>query len=156
AVRYLIAGLFLLGCGDRIKPNFPLLDPPKNEYDFGVVPVLNEVVLPEIPVRNIGNAKMTVSNVRLTDGEGPFTIKSFPTEIDRSVDDKIVISFIPPKEQDYTATLVFETDDTENKVVTVALKGKGSTRAVMVVSPDKLDFGRVNECTSGVQTFTIE
>jgi hypothetical protein len=144
------------GCGERVKPTFPQLAPPMDEYDFGTVPVLNEVTDPSIPVRNVGGATMTVSNVRLTDGEGPFTIKSYPTQIDRSVDDKIVVSFIPPKEQDYTATLVFETDDTDNKVVTVKLKGTGSTRAVMVVTPDTLDFGRVNECTGAVQTFTIE
>lgn len=151
-----VLAVALVSCGERLRPNTPLLAPPLNEYDFGAVPVLNEVMEPVIPVRNIGTASMTVSNVRLTEGEGPFTIKSFPTEVDRSIDDKIVVSFLPTKEQDYTATLVFETDDEENKVVTVKLKGKGSTRAIMAVTPDRLDFGRVNECTCAVQTFTIE
>lgn len=155
-VRHLFIALLVVSCGERLRPNTPLLDPPLNEYDFGAVPVLNEVLEPVIPVRNVGTASMTISNVRMTEGEGPFTLKSFPTEIERSIDDKIVVSFIPLKEQDYTATLVFETNDEENKEVTVKLKGKGSTRAIMAVMPDKLDFGRVNECTCAVQTFTIE
>jgi hypothetical protein len=152
----MLAAVVLLGCGDRLKANQPILAPLNSEYDYGAVPVLNEVTIPEIPVRNIGNATMKVSNVRLTEGEGPFTIKSFPTEIERSIDDKIVVSFIPLKEQDYAATLVFETDDVENPEVTVKLIGKGSTRAIMSVTPTELDFGRVNECTCALQTFTIE
>ncbi len=146
----------LAACGERVRSALPLLDPPNNEYDFGVVPVLNEALTPEIPVTNVGGAKMIVSDVRLTEGEGPFTLKSFPTEVDRGDEKKIVVSFLPTKEQDYAATLVFNTDDAENPEVTVSLKGKGSTRAVMGVMPAELDFGRVNECSCAIQTFAID
>jgi len=146
----------LAACGERVRTALPLLDPPQNEYDFGVVPVLNEVLEPEIPVTNVGGAKMLITDVRLTEGEGPFTLKSFPTEVDRGDEKKIVVSFLPTKEQDYTGTLVFKTDDMENPEVTVALKGKGSTRAVMGVMPEAIDFGRVNECGCAIQTFAID
>ncbi|MBK7864546.1 MAG: choice-of-anchor D domain-containing protein [Archangiaceae bacterium] len=148
--------LALAGCGDRITQTFPVLSPPLDEYDFGTVPVLNEVLEPTIPVDNVGGATMLVSNVRLTDGEGPFTLKASPMEVQRSTAGAIVVSFVPPREQDYTATLQFETNDTEHPMVTVKLKGKGSTRAKMELDPKELDFGRVNECTTGLQTFTLK
>ncbi|MBL8951667.1 MAG: choice-of-anchor D domain-containing protein [Myxococcaceae bacterium] len=156
AIRTALVALVLAACGERVRPAVPSLDPPNNEYDFGAVPVLNEVLTPEIPVINVGGASMVISDVRLTAGEGPFTLKSFPTEIDRASDDKIVVAFLPTKEQDYEATLVFGTDDVEHPEVTVKLKGKGSTRAVMGVMPAELDFGRVNECACAIQTFAIE
>lgn len=146
----------LAACGERVRNALPLLDPPQDVYDFGAVPVLNEVLTPEIPVTNVGGAKMLVSDVRLTEGEGPFTLKSFPTEVDRADEKKIVVSFLPTKEQDYAATLVFNTDDVENPSVTVQLKGRGSTRAVMNVMPPVLDYGRVNECSCAIATFAIE
>lgn len=148
--------LLLPACGPGLVRAKPQLSPPQNAYDLGAVPVLAEA-LKEVPVHSVGRAPLKVFNARLTEGEGPFIIKTMPdAEVDTGNTANIVIAFTPPRELDYAATLVFETDDEDNLTVTVKLTGKGSTRAVMVVSPDMLDFGRVNECTSGVQTFTIE
>jgi hypothetical protein len=151
-----VFGLALaLGCGaERTKKVQPELVPPEGEQDFGVVPVLNEKTL-EIPLLNVGRADLTVSDVTLKDGDGVFTVRSSPTTIQASQTLMVVVAFKPLKEQDYANTLVVHSNDLNNPSVEVKIIGKGSTRAVMVVDPMVLDFGRVAECTSAVKTFTI-
>ncbi|MFL5319651.1 MAG: choice-of-anchor D domain-containing protein [Myxococcaceae bacterium] len=147
--------VFAAACGgDRVGQVRPQLVPPVDTQDFGAVPVLNKVAL-DIPVQNVGRGLLTVSNVAILEDGTPFTIVSAPSEVASSDTANINVSFTPPKEQDYSATLQLTTDDGDNPVVTVKLVGKGSTRAIMEVDPVAIDFGRVAEGTAAVKTFTI-
>ena len=146
--------LCVIGCGQRLSATTPLLLPPTLNQDFGEVPVLNEKVL-ELPVQNLGRGKLTVKSAALTAGEGPFEVRSAPSEIETSEIVNLVVAFKPLEEKVYTGTIHLSSDDPEQPELDIQLTGTGSTRAVMEIMPPMLDFGRVGECSSGVQTFTI-
>ena len=132
----------------------PELVPPTGDQDFGVVPVLNERTL-EIPILNVGRADLLLKSVTLKEAGGIFTILSSPETIEASQTLNVVVKFVPTKEEDYSNTLILQSNDEANPVIEVRLIGKGSTRAVMQVDPMVLDFGRVPECSAAVKTFTI-
>jgi len=155
ALTCAVAALTLMGCGDdRTEGVFPQLVRPQDAYDFGPVPVLNARKV-EVPVLNVGRANLKVHAARIKEADVPFAVVIAPEEVGSSEEKPVEVSFTPPEEQDYTATLLLETDDGENPLVEVQLLGKGSTRAIMELDPLELDFGRVAEGTSAVQTFTI-
>ncbi len=158
ALGWLAAGALvaLAACGDegiqRIRPE---LVPPQAELDFGAVPVLNEKTV-AVPLLNVGRAELRVESVTITEADVPFRVVSSPTEIGSGEEHPVELAFVPPLEQDYQATLVLVTDDQTHPTLEVKLIGKGSTRAIMVVEPESLDFGRVAEGTSAVKTLTIQ
>jgi hypothetical protein len=148
--------LSLCACSGGVKQVFPQLEPPFDSYDAGTTPVLTAAPPLNIDVHNVGRANLIVTNIRLTQTETAYSIVSQPEIVEAGENVPIVISFVPPKEQSYSATLAFDTDDMDNPSITVGISGQGSTRAVLGTSPDMIDFGRVNECASAVQTFTID
>jgi hypothetical protein len=150
-----LALFWLCACKQGTNTVSPQVQPPAASYDAGVVPVLNESIV-NIPVLSVGRAQLNVTNVQLIADGGAFTLKSFPTDpIDPDNNVPIVVSFVPPQQQAYGSTVTFDTDDMDNPHFSVALTGAGSTKAGMTVDPASIDFGRVNECTSALQTFTI-
>ncbi len=153
----LVAVLLLsLSCGkDDINLVRPELVPPPRELDYGAVPVLN-VKEELIPLRNNGRAVLRVTSATIAESGTPFTVTGFPSEVPTSDIHSVVVTFQPPKEQDYAATLVIETNDETEPRVEVKLTGKGSTRAIMEVEPLMLDFGRVAEGTAAVKSFSIK
>ncbi|MFZ5467988.1 MAG: choice-of-anchor D domain-containing protein, partial [Myxococcota bacterium] len=132
----------------------PQLVPPAEAVDFGAVPVLNEK-LENVPVLNVGRGNLEVTSASIVEGGTPFSVKAAPSEVESGATMPVELSFVPPAESDYTATLVLETNDRDNPRVEVKLSGKGSTRAIMEVDPTTLDFGRVGECGAAVKTFAI-
>lgn len=148
-------GAVLLACGgDETRSIRPQLVAPGLTQDFGAVPVLNEKVL-DIPLLNVGKADLRVTSVRLKEEDVPFRIATSPEAVGSGETLPIQVAFTPPVEADFAATLVLETDDPDEPVVEVNLVGKGSTRAVMVIEPTMVDFGRVAEGTAAVQTVVI-
>jgi len=133
----------------------PRLSPPASPVDFGTLPVLNEKQL-ELDVTNLGRAKLTVSSFALGADDGIFRIVSAPSVIESGETLKLTLAFKPLKEQDYTNTVTFESDDTDNAKTTLELTGKGSTRAVLELDPATLDFGRVGECATAVQQLSLK
>ncbi len=154
--RTLCLGLLLLvGCDtNNLQQVRPRLSPPGSPVEFGLLPVLNQKRV-EIPLTNVGRAKLTVSNVALTKDDGIFRIESKPEIVESGLTENIVVVFTPLAEQSYEDTLVFETDDEENLRLELSLTGTGSTRAIIEVQPPMLDFGRVAQCASTVQLVTI-
>lgn len=133
----------------------PQLQPPGNLVDFGTVPVLNEKTV-EVELQSLGRAKLTVSNVSLAQDDGIFSIVSFPASIEGGDVDKLVLKFVPQAEAEYGNTLSFDSDDEEHPHLEISLKGVGSTRAVVTVEPETLDFGRAAECGSSVLLFSVK
>ena len=154
--RALLLGLLaLVGCDNQnLQQVKPRLSPPGSPVDFGLIPVLNKKSL-EIPLTNVGRAKMTISNVVLGKDDGVFRVESKPEIVESGLTENIVVVFTPTAEADYTDTLAFDTDDDENPHLELALTGVGSTRATIELQPPMLDFGRVAECASTVQLVTI-
>ncbi|MBI3182798.1 MAG: choice-of-anchor D domain-containing protein [Myxococcales bacterium] len=140
-------------CGGGVSRVKAQLVPPPEAVDFGTVPVLNERLL-GIEVTNAGRAVLKVKGASIRE-EGPFSLKSIPEEVGTSETKQVEVSFVPPREEEFLATLVLETEDEVYPTVEVKLSGRGSTRAVMEVEPSAIDFGRVGECTSAVRALTI-
>ncbi len=152
---YLVLLAFAVACGPPILQQVrPRLSPPGSPVDFGLLPVLNQKSI-EIPLTNVGRAKMTISNVALAKTDGIFRIESKPEVVESGNTENIVVVFTPLAETTYEDTLAFETDDEENPRLELTLTGVGSTRAIIEVQPRMLDFGRVAECASTVQLITI-
>ncbi len=151
-----LAGLVgCLGCDNgTISQVRPRLSPPGSPVDFGTLPVLNQKSI-EIPLTNVGRAKLAVSNVALAKNDGVFRITSAPEVVESGDTQNIVVVFTPQAEQRYEDTLTFATDDDENLTLSLTLTGVGSTRAIIDVQPAMLAFGRVAECASTVQLLTI-
>jgi hypothetical protein len=144
-----------LGCGDNnLQAVRARLATPPATIDFGTLPVLNKKTI-EIPLSNLGSPTLTVSAVTLTKADGIFVIQSAPDAVAGGETKNIVVVFTPEAEQRYDEVLTFQTNDDENKSVSVALLGVGSTRASIDVQPAALDFGRVGECASSVQLLNI-
>lgn len=162
SLRHLVAVTalaWLSGCagcgGGNLQQVRPRLSPPGSPVDFGTLPVLNKKSL-EVPLTNVGRAKMAVSNVALGKTDGIFRIESSPEVVEGGETRPIVVVFEPTAEQSYEDTLTFETDDDENPSLTLQLIGVGSTRAIIDVMPASIDFGRVAECGSSVQLLSIQ
>ncbi len=132
----------------------PQLVLPASELDFGIVPVLNQKTL-EIPLVNAGRADLEIQSVKLKDSDGIFTLLSAASKVVAGETANLTVKFLPLKEQDYSNTLLLQSNDESNPEIEVKLLGKGSTRAVMQVDPMVLDFGRIPECSAAVKTFTI-
>lgn len=156
AIAFGLALVVLAACGgDRVDKVRPQLVPPVDTTDFGPVPVLNEKKV-NVDLSNVGRATLKINAVTIEETGTPFRVVSFPNEVNTGEVLPIDVAFIPPLEQDYTATLHIESDDPDLPVTTVKLLGKGSTRAIMEVDPLAIDFGRVAEGTAAVKTFTIK
>ena len=144
-----------VGCNNQnLQQVRPRLSPPGSPVDFGTLPVLNQKRV-EIPLTNVGRAKMTISNVALAKDDGIFRIERKPEVVESGTTENIVVVFTPGAEAPYEDTLAFETDDEENPRLELTLTGIGSTRAIIEVQPAMLDFGRVPECASTVALITI-
>lgn len=151
----MLALLALVGCDNQIvTKTLPRLSPPGSPVDFGTLPVLIQKSI-DIPLTNVGRAKMTISNVALAKDDGIFRIERKPEVVESGNTENIVVVFTPAAETSYEDTLSFDTDDDENPHLELALIGLGSTRAIIEVQPAMLDFGRVAECASTVQLVTI-
>ncbi|MDP1825283.1 MAG: choice-of-anchor D domain-containing protein [Archangium sp.] len=147
--------LALVGCDNQnLQQVKPRLSPPGSPVDFGLLPVLNQKRV-EIPLTNVGRAKMNVSNITLGKADGIFRLEAKPELVESGVTENIVVVFTPVAEATYEDTLDFDTDDEDNKHITLALTGVGSTKAIIELQPPMLDFGRVAECASTVQLITI-
>ncbi|MFZ5440087.1 MAG: choice-of-anchor D domain-containing protein [Myxococcota bacterium] len=148
----------LAGCncdGGTVQGVRPRLSPPGSPVDFGTLPVLNTKSL-ELPLTNVGRAKLTVSGVALEKNDGIFRVVSAPDVVESGETENIVVLFQPTEEKTYEDTLRFATDDDDNAMLSLALTGVGSTKAQIAVEPTTVDFGRVAECGSGVQLLTIK
>jgi hypothetical protein len=144
-----------VGCnGTSLQGVRPNLLPLSSPVEFGTSPVLNSKSL-EIPLTNVGRAKLSLEQVTLSSDGGVFRITSAPDVVESGDTQNIVLVFTPLEERHYEDTLTFETDDVDNAMVSLSLVGEGSTRAAIEVQPTALDFGRVAECGSSVQVLTI-
>jgi hypothetical protein len=150
--------------GEKVSAVQPQLKLSATSLDFGTVPVLQHKDL-ALHLVNLGRAPLHVSHVIIADlvdggagngGAGTFDFGGAdgglaPTEVAAGTTADIVVTFTPPAEQPYAATLVLETDDPAARLPQVALSGKGSTHATIAVSSvahpgqESIDFGRVGE-----------
>ena len=152
---FLLVAVAVVGCGNQnLQQVRPRLSPPGSPVDFGLLPVLNQKSM-QIALTNVGRAKLTVSAVSLVKNDGIFRIASQPELVESGNTENIVVVFTPVAEASYQDTLIFETDDDENKHLELNLTGVGSTRGIIEVQPAMIDFGRVAECASSVQLLTI-
>jgi hypothetical protein len=150
-----VAFALLLACRPTtVNQARPVLEAPAEALDFGTLPVLNEKQL-EVPLQNLGRATLNVSNVALSQADGVFSLVTSVDAVAPGDTQRLVVGFVPLEERAYVNTLRFDTDDPDARRVELALTGLGSTRAVIEVEPQVLDFGRVPECASAVQQLTV-
>ncbi len=144
------------GCGGGVSQVRPVLIPPGSPTDFGTIPVLNFSEL-DLDVSNAGRALLEIRSVSLANDDGIFQLmSSLPAELEGGETERLKMRFTPLAEQRYENTLIIETNDEELPRAEIALVGTGSTRAIVAVEPETLDFNRVAECGSSVLLLTIK
>src|SRR5437868_4406680 len=131
ALWLLALGALAGGCGndktDTVKGQISLA---VRTVEFGEVPVLNTHFV-AVEVQNVGRAPLSVESVTIKEEGVPFKVEAPITLIAASETQKIVVSFKPPKQLDYAATLVIASDDEKEPSIEVKLTGRGSTVAQM-------------------------
>lgn len=159
--------LLAVACGDdkvqavvpsiRVIPTHQTADG-QMLVDYGPVPVLNRVEK-QIVIRNEGRAPLRIDGIEI---ESPVEGVFIPDD-EKSRDPilpgteiQVGVTFRPPEEAEFHATLtIFHNDEKQDPVV-VLLDGVGSTVGRVEVDPKSIDFGRVGERTQAVQTFRIQ
>lgn len=144
-----------MACGDQRLENVrPQLLAPPATLDFGALPVFNRKSL-DLELVNQGRAGLVITSVDVVSENSIFTLDERPETVAPGDTAVVKLSFVPTAEKDYEATLTVTSDDLDLPTVTVKLTGKGSTRAVMEIEPESIEFGRVGECGSSLKTLTV-
>ncbi len=108
--------------------------------DFGVI-AINDTFEKEIMVYNQGNYRIKIDSVILRDSV--FWLTSFPESIAGFDTIYLKVYFAPKDSIEYTGKLYIYSDDEDEGILSVSLKGKGGLPEIKVY-PDFLDFGEVN------------
>lgn len=156
-LRFLV-GLWaaLWGCNeDTLRGVRPQLVSPPAVLDFGAVPVLNEKNV-DLEMANVGRGDLNVLGVSLREEGTPFSLRSVPGKVQAGETARLTVAFVPPGENDFRVMLDVLTDDPDLPRFEVELLGKGSTRAKIEVEPALIDFGRVGECGTALQTLSLK
>lgn len=139
-MRFLLAVTVLLGvagcrCGPQVSQIKPTLGVAPNGLDFGQVKVGDAKQL-TVKLSSQTRTSVTFSSITI---EGPaaaaFRLGSTPMEIGPEASETLRITFTPPAEAAFIATLTINSSDPERGVVKVALAGEGA-EPKFVVTPD--------------------
>jgi len=147
------------GCSDKpLAQAQPSYSASPTALDFGQVPVLNTHSL-DVTFTNLGIAGGNLSNFRLSDPDGGiFTLPPVDPNVNVTGSGGtfvLPVSFTPQLKQDYEGTLLVDTDVMDTPLITISLKGSGSTVGTLVAMPSPLDFQVVGEGTVGLRQLTL-
>ncbi|MEZ4317900.1 MAG: choice-of-anchor D domain-containing protein [Myxococcota bacterium] len=115
------------------------------EIDFGIRPV-GQATLASFSVRNIGDARLTVSDIGVVDSTAFAVAGNTSFLLEPGESTVVDVTYLPSTGQSIGRALV-ESDDPDEPVVEVALIGTGAVPD-LVVSPDAYDFGNVEVACS--------
>ncbi len=131
--------------GTGIPLPVPDIELSSNELEFGSVPLDSFAIRPFI-IKNVGEAELTVESTRLT---GTFAAdfvtkgKNAPFTIAAQGSQNFLISFRPSAAGEEQVTLTIISDDPDESIVSVEMRGTGFHRRQpeLEITPASFDFG---------------
>ncbi len=130
--------------GEGLPIPEPDIDVDKTDFDFGNVYIGNEKKV-SISIRNTGTADLEISRIELLDREYFKIIKNNCETVAPSKECKIEVSFRPETTGTFSTSLKIFSNDKDEGLVEIRLKGKGVKQPEPVIKLDKtsLYFGEV-------------
>ncbi len=151
----LLGALALGACGGpslaQVQPHIHVKE---KGLVFPVIPVLNHETL-AADVDDTGQAPLTLSAKITGPDADAFALGTVESPVPAGGTTKVNVTFTPPDERTYQATLELASNDPDTPVVKVSLAGEGKTKGCLSVTPDHLDFGTVGEGQTAVLPFTL-
>ncbi|MCX7944366.1 MAG: choice-of-anchor D domain-containing protein [Deltaproteobacteria bacterium] len=164
----ILMSIVIVGCNcddtglTALYPKSEIRDPSGNmkktgetyELDFGNV-VVGSLKMIELEVHNIGESELIIENPTIT-GSTEFTYKLLLTKINPSAKTYLQITYSPVNRGLDIAKLTINSNDKDNKTITINLKGKGVIADIEVCLIDEnkcnedktdvlyIDFGSVS------------
>lgn len=126
----------------RVYPNLTVVP---ESLDFGeVVEDYSETLA--LDLVNGGLARLEITAIRLEgDGSDAYEIVSLPTEILQDETGEVILTFTPPQQTTYEATLIIVSNDEESPEYAVPITGAGVDAPApdIALSETNLDFGTI-------------
>jgi|GEM_PF-1500815 len=145
--------------GNGVPLPVPEIDVTPLSLNYGDVFIGSDSVL-SVTITNTGSADLDVTSIALGAGSADFAITSGPGSIVLAPGTNVTVqaTYSPSDEGADSGTLVIESDDTDEPVVTVSLNGRGVPVPIaeIDVTPLALIYGDVFIGSSLSQTVTID
>jgi outer membrane protein assembly factor BamB len=118
-----------------------------NEVDFGTVAVqacagLSTAAVQTYVIRNEGSCDLRIDSLS-TWGDFSIVSPNVPQYIAAGGILEVSLKFTPLATGDHVGTLRVVSNDPDERVLVIALRGRGAASSDIVVAPDTLDFGSV-------------
>ena len=140
-------------CGEPLAELDPDIAVDPAALDFGTVrpgfPTLDVV-----DVGNRGSGGLDLRSVTIVPDDAGFTLTSFPRRVGAGTAEPIGLQLLVNGPGAVSAELIIESDDDDTPRLVVPLTGEGGV-ARLVVSPDPIDFGLVNQGPGASRSVTL-
>jgi hypothetical protein len=145
ALLLLSFGLAHCECDEDLSELIPDIVVTPDEVDLSERVVARVFEQPgAVEIGNRGTAPLRISSIEVDPADGTFEIAETPPEVGVNQSEKLTLRFLPPQQGTFTANLIITSDDPDEKIVTVPLKGIGGPPRIEA-DPNEVDFGVVNE-----------
>ncbi len=146
----------LTGEGIELPPCQYTLGP--TQIGFGVVEVLRSITQ-GLRIQNVGTDACLISDVEVLAGSDPsFTlVEAPPTSLMLGAGETltVLVDYTPMSRGNHEGDLGFYISDPNDSTPSVPLSGLGA-EAVLLISPNEIDFGRVEpECSTRARVVTV-
>ena len=143
----MIIMLCLFGCSDTALSLIP--DPPTPEitvspleYDFGNL-AAGENFIKEFSISNIGTAKLSISDISLSNNNGIFLLDADVVFLEPNESADIYVVYNPTTYEENSNIVNIRSNDADESLVQILLSGRGSA-PIIDISPWNYNFGTVN------------
>jgi hypothetical protein len=140
-------------CSETLSSLVPDIAVSPAELDFGTVAV-GVAVREQVQVGNRGTGALTLASVEVEPADAGFVVASAPNRVQPGQADVIEVELAAPFSGTYAAELVIVSDDADTPEVRVPLTAEGGV-ARLVVEPDPIDLGLVNQGPGGSRAVTL-
>ena len=122
-------------------PVYPDIDVSHTLIDFGNLNALGDVKTELVTVKNVGDANLNVTNLRLNIGSGVYTLTPLgSTTLAPAQQSDFSVSYDPVTYETNTDSVTITSNDPDEPTVTIPIAGNGSA-PVIEIDPYYHDFG---------------
>ena len=137
------------------EPVYPDIEVSHTIIDFGNLNALGDVGTEIVTVKNVGDADLNVTDLRLNIGSGVYTLTPLGSSILVPGDQSdFSVSYDPVTYETNTDSVTITSNDPDEPTVTIPIAGKGSA-PVIEIDPDYYDFGLTLIGCDGEKEITI-
>lgn len=129
--------------GSNLGQALPIMGINQQRLEFGALAV-GDSLTRKVLIQNTGTGRLALTASIDNDEAGAFSVSGLDDRIEAGFQGSVEVSFTPPDVGRYTAVLAIESNDKTQPMVQVQLGGDGWRRGAIEVTPQLVDFGKVN------------